>query len=92
MELLGIPAATIVQGGLGTFGVLCLLMILTGNLIPLKTHEREMTRADGELTRSDKRAADLWAALQAEGQRADEFGSQLGEVLSILRQRAGRSR
>lgn len=78
MELLGIPAATIVQGGLGSFGLLSMLLILTGRLIPIRTHDREVARAD-------KRGDDWHAAYQAEAARADEFSGQLGEILSAVR-------
>lgn len=81
MELLGIPAATIVQGGLGTVGVLSILLILTGRLIPIRTHEREMAR---EQARGD----DWHAAWQATEQRADETQEQLSEILAFVRQRS----
>lgn len=87
MELLGIPAATIVQGGLGTFGLLAILAILTGRLIPIRTHEREMAR-------EQQRGDDWHAAWQATEQRADEHQEQLTEILMFVRTRppAGRSR
>lgn len=86
MELLGIPATTIVQGGLGTVGLLAILAILTGRLIPLRSHEREMAR-------EQKRGDDWHAAWQATDQRADEVQGQLTEILSFVRQRsAGRQR
>jgi hypothetical protein len=86
MELLGIPATTIVQGGLGAVGLLAVLAILTGRLIPLRTHEREMAR-------EQKRGDDWHAAWQATEQRADESQGQLAEILTFVRQRsAGRQR
>jgi hypothetical protein len=87
MELLGIPAATLVQGGLGSFGILAILLILTGRLIPIRTHEREMAR-------EQQRGDDWHAAWQATEQRADEQQGQLAEILMAVRQRppAGRSR
>lgn len=86
MELLGIPATAIVQGGLGTFGVLSILLILTGRLIPIRTHDREMLR-------EQQRGNDWHAAWQATEKRADETQEQLNEILTFVRQRpAGRQR
>lgn len=87
MELLGIPATTIVQGGLGTFGLLSMLLILTGRLIPIRTHDREMSA-------EAKRGDDWRAAYQAESARADEVSGQLAQILSAVQQRqiTGRQR
>lgn len=86
MELLGIPPAVIIQGGLGAVGVLSILLILTGRLIPIRTHEREMAR-------EQQRGDDWHAAWQATEQRADETQEQLNEILMFVRQRsAGRPR
>lgn len=86
MDLFGIPAGTIVQGGLGTIGLLSILLILTGRLIPVRTHEREMAR-------EQKRGDDWHAAWEATEQRAEERDGQLGEILAIVRRQSqGRQR
>lgn len=86
MEVLGIPGATLVQGGLGGLGLLAILLVLTGRLIPLRTHEREMAR-------EQKRGDDWHSAWESTEARAEERDGQLGEILAIVRRQSqGRPR
>lgn len=80
MELLGIPGATLVQGGLGSLGLFLLLLIAMGRLIPRWMYQDMLDR---ERTRGD----DFKAAWEAECQRADQQAGQLSEILTFVRQR-----
>lgn len=77
-ELFGIPAATLLErGGWGVVAVV-VLMIITGTLVPGRTHTRELAR---EIKRGD----DLKDALDKSTAAHEIESQQLAEILSFVR-------
>lgn len=81
-ELFGIPAATLFERGGWGVVLLLVLMVMTGRLIPVKTHDRE-------LARETKRGDDFKDALAAAQSAHQMESQQLGEILSFVRTNRG---